>query len=565
MSSRTRVPSLGASFLLAVAALAAAVAPLAQAAKLTDKEHTHIEEPRPPEVPDDAHLEAAGATIGEVRIDVGNIFDERDSREDTLLFRAANRLHKRTHESSIRAQLLFAPGDRYRARKLAETERYLRLLPYIYDAHVVPTAFHDGKVDIRVITHDVWTLDPGLSFGRTGGTNTTNINLQDSNLLGSGKGLQYAHEHSVDRTSDGVQWSDPNTFGSRWTTAAAFVDSSDGQQRTLKLTRPFFELDARWSANVVASTYRRTVSRYNLGRIVDQFSDDQSSYELSGGISRGLNDGWVSRWLGGMRYDRNLFTQASGTSTPARQLPPDRILSYPFVGFDLLQDDYRKLADQNQIGRTEDFFFGTEISGSIGLSNGHLGADRDAIMLAASARKGFVIDDSRHLFLVSTFSSRIEGERARNLVASGTASYYWRWLPDWLLYANLAGTVTRALDPDMQLLVGGDSGLRGYPLRFESGTSRAVFTVEQRFYTDWYPFRLARVGGAVFGDVGRTWGAGAIGNSDPGLLRDVGFGLRLGNTRSGLGNVLHIDLAFPLKPLPGISRVQFLVQTLQSF
>jgi hypothetical protein len=69
----------------------------------------------------------------------------------------------------------------------------------------------------------------------------------------------------------------------------------------------------------------------------------------------------------------------------------------------------------------------------------------------------------------------------------------------------------------------------------------------------------------VFGDVGRTWGAALIGNSDPGMLSDVGFGLRLGNTRSGLGNVLHIDLAFPLKEVYGIKRVQFLVQTLQSF
>jgi len=31
-----------------------------------------------------------------------------------------------------------------------------------------------------------------------------------------------------------------------------------------------------------------------------------------------------------------------------------------------------------------------------------------------------------------------------------------------------------------------------------------LLTVEQRFYTDWYPFRLARIGAAVFGDVGRT-------------------------------------------------------------
>jgi hypothetical protein len=56
-----------------------------------------------------------------------------------------------------------------------------------------------------------------------------------------------------------------------------------------------------------------------------------------------------------------------------------------------------------------------------------------------------------------------------------------------------------------------------------------------------------------------------VGNSDPGLLRDVGLGLRLGNTRSGLGNVLHVDFAFPLGDTAGIKHFQFVVQTLQSF
>ena len=117
----------------------------------------------------------------------------------------------------------------------------------------------------------------------------------------------------------------------------------------------------------------------------------------------------------------------------------------------------------------------------------------------------------------------------------------------------------------MQLLLGGDNGMRGYPLRYESGTSRGILTVEQRVFTDWYPFRLVRFGAAVFADVGRTWGSGSVGNSDPGLLRDVGLGLRLGNTRSGLGNVLHVDFAFPLGDTAGIKHFQFVVQTLQSF
>ncbi|MBS0399999.1 MAG: BamA/TamA family outer membrane protein, partial [Proteobacteria bacterium] len=139
------------------------------------------------------------------------------------------------------------------------------------------------------------------------------------------------------------------------------------------------------------------------------------------------------------------------------------------------------------------------------------------------------------------------------------------WRDDRVLYLSLGGTVVHALDPEGQLLLGGDNGLRGYPLRFEAGTSRALLTVEQRFYTQWYPFRLARFGAALFADAGRTWGHDAVGDSNAGMLGDVGIGLRFGNTRSGLGNVLHIDFAYPLTRQQGVRKLQVLVETKQSF
>jgi len=551
--------------LIALTALAVAIAQPGLAAKLTDQEHTRIDEPRPAELPADTVMEAAGAVIGTIYIDTRNIFDESDPRETNGLFRLANHLHVRTKHSTIRAQLLFASGDKYLARKLAETERTLRLLPYVYDARVVPVRYSEGKVDIRVITKDVWTLSPGISFGRAGGTNNTQFNLQDSNFLGWGKAVEVAHVSTIDRTSDTVAWMDPNVFGSRWTSALAYADSSDGSNRALQVMHPFYSLDAPWYTNITAVKFDRTISRYNLGNIVDQFHDNQTSYELSGGVSRGLVDGWTKRLLFGMRYDENLFSPAPASSLPARQLPPDRTLSYPFIGFDVLQDEYKRVGDENQIGRTEDLYFGTEVKGDVGLINEAFGADRNALIFAVKALRGIELAGQQQFFLKGDFSSRVEDGRARNLIADGGVKYYWRWNPDWLLYAGLSGTITDSLDPDVQLLLGGDNGLRGYPLRYESGTSLALFTLEQRFFTDWYPFRLVRVGGAVFADVGRTWGSGAVGNSDPGLLRDVGFGLRLGNTRTGLGNVLHIDFAFPLNNIAGIQKVQLLVQTMQSF
>ncbi len=550
--------------LIAFTVLTGAILP-AFAAKLTDKEHTRIEEPRPADVPSDAALEAAGAVIGKVEIATRNIFDENDSRESNGLFRLANDLHIRTKHATIQAQLLFASGDKYLARKLAETERVLRLLPYVYDARIVPVHYADGKVDIKVITNDVWTLSPGISFSRSGGTNDSTFNLQDSNFLGWGKTLQVSRDSTVDRTSNSVAWTDPNVLGSRWTSKATYSDSSDGSQRSLMVAHPFYSLDAPWSTKITAISFDRTISRYNLGDVIDQFSDSQRSYELSGGISSGLVDGWTKRWTFGMRYDRNLFSPAPITTVPAKVLPPDRTLSYPFTGFDILQDAYKKIGDENQIGRTEDLYFGTRITGELGYSNSVFGADRNAVLLTVKGLRGFELPSEQQLFLTSDFSTRIEQGHPRNLIADAAAKYYWRWREDWLLYAALSGTTTYKLDPEMQLLLGGDNGLRGYPLRFESGTSRALFTVEQRVFTDWYPFRLVRVGGAVFADVGRTWGTGVIGNSDPGLMKDVGFGLRLGNTRSGLGNVLHVDFAFPLSDVAGIQKFQFLVQTMQSF
>jgi hypothetical protein len=535
------------------------------AAKLTDKQRTEIEEPRPAGLPSDAELEAAHAVIGKIDIDPRNIFEESDPRENKGLYRLADRLHVRTKPSTIRAQLLFRSGDRYRAERLAETERNLRKLVFIYDAKVFPVRYADGKVDVMVITRDVWTLSPSISFGRSGGTNSTSYSLQEENFLGWGKDLEIGRQSNVDRTSNIAEYSDPSVLGSRWTGALAYVDSSDGNQRSAQLSRPFYALDTQWSATLSGQTYDRTVSRYFLGNIVDQFNNDEKTYLIEGGVSTGLVDGWSRRLKFGMYYDRNDFLPTPATTLPAKPLPPDRTLSYPFVGFDIIQDRYGKAGDENQIGKTEDLYYGTEVTGEVGYSDAAFGANHDALMVKSAVVHGLEWPHEQQLFLNWDLSSRLESDHARNLISDAAVRYYWRWRPDWLLYGSLSGTVTHLLDPDVQLLLGGDNGLRGYPLRYEAGTSRGLLTVEQRVFTDWYPFRLIRVGAAAFADVGRTWGSGVVGNSDLGLLSDVGLGLRLGNVRSGLGNVLHLDIALPLKEVPGNHKIQLLVQTMQSF
>jgi hemolysin activation/secretion protein len=163
------------------------------------------------------------------------------------------------------------------------------------------------------------------------------------------------------------------------------------------------------------------------------------------------------------------------------------------------------------------------------------------------------------------FSGRVTGGALQNGIMDGSVRYYNEQSKNWLFFTTVAATKGWRLDLDNQVTLGGDNGLRGYPLRYQDGNARALFTIEQRYFTDWYVFRLFRVGGAVFFDAGRTWGQAPLATPSLGMLSDAGFGLRFGNARSGLGNVIHVDLAFPFNGDPTIKRVQFLVQTEHSF
>src|ERR1044072_4446003 len=65
-----------------------------------------------PPLPPDAQLERAGATIGEVRIKVGDIFDENDPRERLPGARLVNRLPPTTRKQVIAERPIFQRARR---------------------------------------------------------------------------------------------------------------------------------------------------------------------------------------------------------------------------------------------------------------------------------------------------------------------------------------------------------------------------------------------------------------------------------------------------------------------
>jgi outer membrane protein assembly factor BamA len=515
-------------------------------------------------LPSPQELEASGAIIGKVHIVVGDVFDTDIDGEDGWLYRTANKLHINTRPSVIRGQLLFKSGDPYQHRLVEETERLLRDNGYLYDAVIVPVAFDDGVVDLEVRTRDVWTLNPGLSFSRKGGENTFGATIAEDNLLGTGRSLDLAWDSNVDRESISVSYFDPHFRHSFTQFGVTYADADDGDTKLLQLNRPFYALDVRHAAGMYLRDDQRNESRYVLGDEIGEFARRDEYYEVYAGISRGLQGRWVRRWTAGVTYERDRF-ELDPDESPGGPLPEDRELVYPWIGFELVEDNFQERINQDQILRTEDVLVGLYATARLGYSSEAFGADRDAIVATALVRDGADLRPGQSAFGTVSALGRLEDGELVNGQLTAEGRFYWATSSKSKFFAAVAGTVTEQLDQEYQLTLGGDNGLRGYPLRYQAGTSRALLTLEQRYYTKWYPFRLFHVGAAAFFDMGRTWGTDVTGAGSLGLLKDVGVGLRLGSSRSSFGNVLHIDLAFPLDGDDDIDSVQLLVTTKGSF
>lgn len=516
---------------------------------------------------DASALASRGAVVGNVDITVDNVFDPSNPEEDKPLYRWANRVHMSTRESVIESVLLFEPGDPFDPRLLEESARLLRSRGYVAEATAVPSRYDaaTNTVDVDVRIRDAWTLEPDLKLSRSGGENEYGLGITDDNLFGFGKSLSLSYSSDVDRDQRLFAYSDPNVRGSRTRLNVSFADTSDGNRAYIATGRPFFALDTRWSLTGSALDDKRVDKLYGLGEIIDEFRHERRAFSVQGGGSRGLIDGRARRWLAGVSYERNLFSPDPDSPAPLL-LPEDRTLLYPWIGMQWVGDDFREMTELNDMGRTEDISLGLQLFLSIGRASSRLGSDRNATMLSATTSKGWEPGGPGRLLLFDAgASTRIEAGHAHNSVVFGSARYFHRNLGRHLFSASLTATLANRLDAENQVLLGGDSGLRGYPLRYQSGERSAVLTVEQRFFTDWYPFRLIRVGYAVFFDAGRVWGQDARGTPTLGTLSDVGIGLRLSSPRSSGRSVVHIDLAFPLDGDPTIDDMQLIVEKKASF
>lgn len=486
--------------------------------------------------------------IGTITIDANNIFDPKNHDENHRIHRIANALHSQTRYDTIRSQLLFHTGDKFDMRVLEETARNLRSNRYIKDANIYPQRLCGNEVDVIVTTTDNWTLTPSVSYGRSSGTSKSGISVKEENLFGLGKKLSFGFKSGVDRKENVLRYTDPQFMGTYKELSLSAQDNSDGEGYGLDYRLPFYQLDSRQSWGVSLNTLRRKASIYNNGNLSEEIAENYKGATLSYGWSNGLQGTRVKRTSIGWLYDANQYSGLNGSSPAISQ---NRV-SYPWFELETFNEDYIQKYNFRTMGQVEDISLGMHLKGRLGLLSTSLGSSDNYLYLATAFSQGFQVSE-KQLGLLSFDLENYTGDGILNgSTINLSGEWFWFQNSKSNYYASARFSMIDNLLPGQQVVLGSETGLRGYPLRYQTGDKSLLVTAEKHFFFRWYPYRLVQFGAVLFADAGSAWGQGKPRK----LIADAGVGLRLVSTRSTGSSVLHIDLAFPYNAPADIDSYQ---------
>ena len=491
-----------------------------------------------------------GLPIGTVEIINHEVFDEPDTGV-AAPYRIANTIHIRTRDEVVSRELLFETGDSFDQELVEQTERNLRSLSFLRDARIDFTIVDlddDGQpdqVDIQVSTWDTWSLSPRVDFRQVQNRTIWELGVSEKNLFGLGKSITATHRTNLDRTIDRVSYGDPQLVGSNVSLLVSAAHLSDGDEQLLLLDRGFLSLRDPWSWTVGGGSFRRTDPIFEAGAETGrlyhrgQWGDFQVSRAVRRSGQRALRVHGAYR----LREER-VGTEARDFGVAEFGI---RSIGHRFV----------RLTHVNQFERSEDFNLGTDTFATIGLSAPELGGSSvRATFLSTGHIQGVSFRDGHFLIAEVRFDGRHEGHEWRNALVTMRGRYL-------LKHAERHATIGRVsyqrgqnLDPEVQLLLGAETGLRGYPVRQFSGNRSMLMTLEERWFFADDVAQLGSLGLAGFVDTGFVWP-----EQQRFTLRDlktsVGISLLLGSNRLSSRGGIRLDFGYGLNQITNVGRWVF--------
>lgn len=472
--------------------------------------------------------------ISEIVVLREDVFSPADAAKAFVPYGLANGLHAVTREKFIRRELLLSPGDPLDPALLAEAERRLRATQLF--RHVAVRA--EGT-KVIVETGDNWTLTPRVALSSKGGELTYQVGLEEGNLFGSGRSLSFRYDKGTERISRSLTWFEPQLLGSRFSLRVSGSDLSDGQSAEVALSRPFDSLLTPAAGSFLFRQATFETKQYAGGEEVAIWEKDERRVELEGGLLLGVR---------GERADRLIvFAGPEEVELSAGSLGPppaggDRAFFWVGAGFQREARAWLVRRDHDQLGRDEDFNLAPVGRVDLAVSPAALGGEAAGrVRLGGSV--GTTLGSGFTIGSVGA-ETRLDGG-FRNARVRASVRGWWPAGPG-LLAAHVGWRQAWNSDPEYQVQLDGQTGVRGYPLYAVTGEGNVTANVEFRAVLVPDVAKLAVLGAAVFVDGGVSWG------EPDGWYRlfDAGIGLRIGLPRAGRNTLLRVDLARAFRPDP---------------
>lgn len=496
------------------------------------------------------------------------IFDENE-KGFMFLHEWANAIHINTQKLTLENESAFFLEKCVKNfADMAELERHLRSRKYLRDAKV--TSDHMVE-NITVTTWDNWSLMPTINYGRQGGESTYSFGVKERNLLGLGIDAEVETYKNSQRTGYKIKSTIPLFKKKNIDLNLRFANNDDGMQQSLFLQKHFVSFYTENAYLFGFNEESRNDTLYQNDSKLAIFSHNISYKSAEYAWLDYNRENELIRYRIGITQDRHKFSYLENTLTNPDFLflPQDRDFIYPWVSIDYIEKDFKKLTNIHLISQIEDFNHGWQFSSRLGLSDGNKQNNAWALF-QATINKGFELDDNVQLLMNISLNGDLYDQKDHRLLMNINTEYFYNIDKNWGFYFNNTNILSKNQYLDEPVSVGGDTGLRGFPLQYQHGEHSVKFTSEIRYYPYINLFKLLDLAGAAFIDTAKTFGSieapDKQKNIENGWLYAVGIGIRLYSPHSaGNHHVVHIDFAFPQSNNPDVNSFEIRLEAKQSF
>lgn len=485
-------------------------------------------------------------------------------------------LHSRTRPSAIQKRLDFTVGSPFDSLRLAEAERNLRTEKFLADAKVVRTVAPDGRNVVQVETWDRWSTTVPSGINRVGGELNWLLGLHEANVLGTGQDLYFAFYHTPLRDSWTGSYTNSAFVLPGGNLSVAWSEITDGHLVSVSVGQPVRTVFQDWAwtldfqdqistRRVLATRSLRNAldSRYPLVWTDDSwFSQAKESENRTAKLAVSRLWGRETRLQVSGMAESELDSSATpstafGFDTADRSAlradpdlrgwlrrPPQRDDRRLGMSISIQHLEYARLRNFNQLKWTEDIPRGWKFTAT-GMANVLSRGDvrDDGYLYASGSYTG--ISGSLYGIASGAWKSYFQDGETQAGSAALRTEARWFAAPGVQAIANAYSQVVTGVPAWVtQVSLGEDNGLPGYPARYTTGRSQFLTTTEFRWALPIEAFTVAPALAVVAGAGRVSEGADLLGAGP--WMEGVGFGIRLGMTRSPTAMVNHLTVSRPL-------------------